>query len=887
MECIPSALEALVSRGALVLSAPPGSGKTTRLPLAIDAWLQQDLQHPQSWGGERVLVLQPRRLAARTVAEYMARLRGEKVGESVGYQVRFESMLSPHTRIEVLTEGLLTRRALVDPELTGVACVIIDEFHERSLHADVALSLLLELREAYRPDLRLVLMSATLGHEAERLAERLNCPLIQALGRSFPVEIHYESQAHQDPCKRAPKLIFERWQALQAKVHQTKPDHDQKYGSILSFFPGKREIEEAKATLLQYDPSLPIAVLYGGLPPNEQQALFRTDSPLRIVLATNIAETSITIEGISEVIDTGLARQTEYDPKRGLERLVLKPIAQDAADQRAGRAGRTHAGRCFRLWTADQHRQRSAQGIPELIRRDLSSSLLMIMAWSGNWKSFLWYEAPPELHLKRALEHLKLLGAVDETGRCTALGEAFSTLSLPPQHALALAYAQLLECEDEVALVASLSTQERDVLEYDLRQARGADLWLRMEAMYDFEQGSVWPEMRSGIAKQVKRAQRQILRQARALYSVHHSLKPCLEAVFLQSKQSQSQLSLSQRVALSLCLGHPHRITQRRSSDERALMSEGGEVQIDVLALEGHDGPFVSLSLHQQERSIPRVTLACPIDSRWLMGKKYSEICFDQERGGIYQIDQERLGDLCLKRHLSPANFDENSASLLVQELSIRPWHWCQLEPDAIRWLERVRWLAHRFQEVHQPQIESWWGIHAGDIAYFYGEKPCLSPKVLALFEALCCPSVFLKSPSLKGLKDVAFMPLIQGLTPTTELQLIEQYAPDRYQLPTGQWVSITYEIGAPPQISVYLQAFLGTQIHPCLGQGIDAIPLQLCLLAPNQRPVQITSDLPSFWKHGYTDVRKQLRARYAKHHWPEDPLSIGPQRGAQRRPSS
>lgn len=880
---LPDALEALAAHGALVLSAPPGSGKTTRLPLAIDEWLQAKPVRAERWGGERVLVLQPRRLAARAVAEYMASLSGRPLGELVGYRVRFESAVSELTRVEVITEGLLTRRALSDPELSGVGCVILDEFHERSLHADLALSLLLELREAYRPELRLVLMSATLGDEATRLAARLQCPLIQAAGRTFPVEVCYEQRPYQgDPCERAPSVIATRWRALHGEG--SKPQAQG--GSLLAFFPGKREIERARQALAHLDPSIPVVVLYGGLKPHEQRAALDPNAPPRVVLSTNVAETSVTIEGVSEVIDTGLARQTEYDPRRGLERLTLTPIAHDAAEQRAGRAGRTHAGRCFRLWSAHQDAQRPAQSAPELTRADLSSTLLQVAAWAGDWRGFVWYERPPALHLTRAAERLQLLGALDDRGRLTSLGEALSLVSLPPWLALSLAFAQRCGCEEEVALISALSAQDRDLLALEPHQPRGVDVWLRVEAMNDLERGRVWPELRRGVAAQVQRACQQVLKQAQALQAIHPALTPRLEAALARDGRALSELSPYERVGLALCLGNPHRLTARRSSDERrALMSEGGEVLIEPHAFEGRDGPFVTLSLHQTERAAPRVTLACPVDQAWLVGELRRTLRFDEERAGVYLSLRESLGDLCLSERLSPAPFNEESALILCEALSAEPWRWCQLSGAERRWLERARWLSARLGDAASLEIEPWWGLLPEDEGRFErGSAPPLSERVVALLEALCSPHVALKSPSFKGLKGAELMPIMMGLTPSPERQLIERLAPEHYLLPTGQQTSIHYELGAPPQVSAYLQAFFGVDAHPSLGEGAEAIPLQLSLLAPNKRPAQITSDLPSFWRGAYADVRKQLRARYAKHHWPEDPLSMGPQRGAKRR---
>lgn len=902
MEQLPQALKALEAEGALILSAPPGSGKTTRLPLAIHQALSASPQLAAAWGGDQVLVLQPRRLAARSVASYMASLLGEQPGGRVGYQVRFDSALSAQTRVTLLTEGLLTRRALSDPELAGVGCVILDEFHERSLQADLALALLLELREAYRPELRLVVMSATLGEAAAQLSARLKCPLIQAEGRAFPVELHYEAKAHSSsPCERAPALIVERWRALQAeRLAERRVEPERAGGSILVFLPGRREIEQARFALNRLDPSIPVSELYSGLKASEQRRALDPKAPPRVVLSTNVAETSVTIEGVSEVIDTGLARGTLYDPKRGLERLCLAPIALDAAIQRAGRAGRTHAGRCHRLWTEHQEAQRPAQSVPEHARAELSSALLTVAAWAGDWRSFEWYERPPELHLERAEAHLQLLGALDERGRVTPLGEALNTVSLPPALALSLAFALRCDCLELAALLSSVSAQDRELLELDPQRPRAVDVWLRVEALQDFERGRVWPELRRAVADSALRGARQLTRQAKRLAeatSALELLEAPLEAALRQMRLtggagSLAELSLKERVGLALSLGSPHRVTQLRSAREgRALMSEGGEVALRREAIGSPCEYVVSLALYQSERASPRVTLACPVERSWLVGRVERELCFYEERAGVYRREREYLGELCLSERLSPAPFDEEASALLLETLSRAPWRWLALDERAQRWLERARWLAARQADIgsepkpHAGALEPWWGLSPDDERRFEpGERPQLSERVLALLEALCSPQLYLKSPSFKGLKALSLSPMMQGLTPVHELQMIERLAPERYELPTGQRVSVSYELGAPPSVSAYLQAFFGSTEHPSLGEGAEAIPLQLTLLAPNKRPAQITSDLPSFWSGAYADVRKQLRARYAKHHWPEDPLSIGPQRGAKRR---
>ena len=903
---LPEALSALRSKGALVLSAPPGSGKTTRLPLALLSELSAHPELSEAWGGERILVLQPRRLAARSVAEYMASLLGERAGGRVGYRVRFERAISGATRVEVLTEGLLTRLALSDPELSGVGCVILDEFHERSLHADLALALLLELREAYRPDLRLVVMSATLGEEAERLSERLSAPLLRAEGRAYPVEVIHEPQAYQsDPCERAPTLIASRWRALQA--NQAEREGARGGGSLLAFFPGRREIERARVSLERLLPSAPVYPLYGGLKPEQQRAALNPNAPPRIILTTNIAETSVTIEGVSEVIDTGLARQTSYDPKTGLERLSLTPIALDAATQRAGRAGRVRAGQCWRLWSRDEELKRATQTSPEVARADLSATLLSVAAWAGDWRSFAWYERPPEAHLARAEAHLKLLGALSLEGRLTPLGQALSEVSLEPALALSLVYGELCGCPDEVALIATLSAQDRDLLDLPSHLPRALDVWLRVEAFDDASRGRFWSELRRGVFERARLGFEQAKRQRGALSGVLggalSDLTAHLNTALERSGESLEDMSLERRVALALTLAHPHRVGLTRAHNDRlALLSEGGEVRLPARALEGSGRAFVALGVHQQGREAPRLTLACPVDECWLVGEARDELRLIEERASVCRVRSRWLGELCLEERVNTAPMSDEASALLSEALSRAPWRWLSVSDELKGWLARVRWLqANRAQQREKntsdaPEPcspEPWWGLLEGDpLTTREGEapkqsNPQWSARVCELLALLCMPSATLTQPSLKQLKRVDLLALIKGLTPRDELRDLERSAPERYELPTGQSVRVRYEAGAPPMIEAYLQAFFGEAEHPTLGEGPHATPLQLHLLAPNRRPAQVTSDLPSFWANAYADVRKQLRARYAKHHWPEDPLSMGPQRGAKRRKPS
>ena len=475
-EVLAELTEALKHNSAVILSAPPGSGKTTQVPLRL----------LMSEGVEgRIIILQPRRVAARSVASWMAQLLHERVGDRVGYQVRHERHIGINTRIEVLTEGLLIQRLLNDPELSGVGLVILDEFHERNLLTDLTLMMLREAQLLERDDLRLLIMSATL--DAEPLSQRLNAPIIFASGRGHPLQVVHLD--HSPSSRALPTVIAEQLNSFwlneprgdrRKGVADHKRSKDSHLGHCLVFLPGRREIEETRDAIIDLYPQCMVSELYGSLPLDAQKRALDSSGPPRVILSTNIAETSLTIDGVTHVIDSGLYRTARCDMKTGLTHLITLPIAGDSATQRAGRAGRTQSGQCLRLWTEHDHKKRALVTPAEINFADLTESLLKICSWAGDWRSFEWFEDPPPSALKRAREELKELGALHiELDLLTPLGQALAQLPIHPRRGLALLWGAKLGCLDEVAFMCALAELPRDPIARESLGVYALDPWYR------------------------------------------------------------------------------------------------------------------------------------------------------------------------------------------------------------------------------------------------------------------------------------------------------------------------------------------------------------------------------------------------------------------------
>lgn len=848
-EAIPDLLKALSASGAAVLIAPPGSGKTTRVPLAL-------LASPEVKG--RVILLQPRRVAARSVATWMASTLNERVGETVGYQVRHERRLGPRTRVEVITEGLLIQRLIQDPELKGIGAVILDEFHERSINLDLSLMMLIEAKVLTRPDLKLIVMSATM--KSERLCEVMSAPLVTAEGRSYPVSISYlEQPLRENLADQVARHIIEFW------------GHE-RWGHCLVFLPGRKEIEEVAAELKRWD-DLKVTPLYGALPLSAQKMALDPSGEPRVILATNLAETSLTIDGVTHVIDSGLSRRAIRDGKTGLTRLRTHPIAQDSADQRAGRAGRTQAGRCLRLWTERENSQRDLTTPAELSRVELSDSLLRIAAWSGDWRSFSWFEEPSPKALLVAEETLKRLGALSETrGGLTPLGEALALLSTTPPLARALLLGRALNCLEEVAFFCALSESQRTLLQMPADHERACDPWLRWEAFIDGRSEQFWPEVNRALWNELQVMTQQFVQQARQNpWRGEEEFSPALQA-----------LSVQDRVAWVFARSLPHRIGILRSDSNRSTvgcyrLSGGGEGSCSIGLLGSEIPCCVALSARVDTRGVARLELIFSINPDWISVEEAKELIWSEDHQAIVEIRSKRVGQILLEAHRETAPKSNEKACEMFQEV-IRddPWRYIQLEGEAQRWLQRLAWLKSNHELLHQiieieqlPSLPNWDTARGAEHSHI---NDLLS-------------SILVASTAIKHLRYGEVLPLMKGLTHPRWVQCLDQYIPETFTLPTGKSVLINYAVGDPPMIEAYLQAFFGEKAHPLLGGIEGGSRVQLRLLAPNGRVTQITSDLPSFWERGYADVRRQLRGRYPKHHWPEDPLSMGPQSGAKRKP--
>jgi len=818
-----------------VVVAPPGSGKTTRVPGAIlDAGLA---------GQGQVLVLQPRRVAARLAARRVAWERGVQVGQEVGYQLRFERRVGRRTRIAFLTEGLLLRRLQADPFLEGVGCVVLDELHERSLQLDLALALLRELRQAGREELLLVAMSATLdpGPVVEFLGGEDRCAVLRAEGRVFPVQIDYLEQPRGEPL---PVVVA---RAVRRLLRQEPEGH------LLVFLPGVPEIRRCTQALGRLEGGA-VLPLHGSLRGEEQDRALAPSTDRKVVLATNIAQTSVTLEGVRAVVDSGLVKQPRLDPALGLERLQLVRIAQDAADQRAGRAGRTGPGRCLRLWTRPEQSLLAAFTEPELCRADLCSTLLELRAWGADPRSFGWLEAPPEASLAAAEATLAMLGALDAGGQLTALGRQLQALGVHPRLARVVVEGHAAGQLGEAAALAALAS-ERDPLREVDPAVVGSDLDLRLRLLDG--QGSLPPNVDRGALRLVQRLHGLLQREAlRVLGPAPPATGPSGEA---------------QRAAWLLA-GFPDRVAQQRKPGSERYVAVGRRgLVLDAGSAVGDAALILAVGLRaarRTERAEHRVTMAVPLEPGWLELQHEAVLRFHPEREAVEARRITRYRDLVLEDHPSgqPPDPDE-VRQILQREAQVRPQRALRLEGEARLLVDRVRFLAHHLPELGWPDLSD----------------------LSALLPRLCWGR-----RSFAQLGALDWLAELKGLLEHRQLHALEQQAPERFTLPTGSSVKLRYpdtgglrerawaEGPEPPVLAARIQQLFGLRSTPRLARGRAGLLVHL--LAPNNRPAQVTSDLESFWGSTYQQVRKELRGRYPRHAWPEDPLSAEPQDRPRRR---
>ncbi len=815
-EVLPAVRETLAARTRLVLEAPPGAGKTTQVPLALlDApWL----------AGRRILMLEPRRLAARAAATFMARQLGEDVGQTVGYRIRFESRVSAATRIEVLTEGILTRRLQGDPELADAGLVIFDEFHERHLAADLGAALALDVQHGLREDLRLLVMSATL--DGERIAAWLDAPRISSPGRSFPVVItHLTARQREDMEAQVSRGVR---QALA----------DTQAGDVLAFLPGRREIGRVRHRLHDLPDGIEVLPLHGSLPLEAQRAALAPaqDGTRRVILATNVAESSVTLPGVRAVVDSGLAREPRFDPTSGFTRLETVHIAQASADQRAGRAGRVAPGTALRLWP-ESRRLESAR-TPEIAQVELSGLALELAAWGH--ADLPWLDAPPPGALAQARDLLERLGALDADRRITRFGRDMLTLGTSPR----LAAAALRAEPAQRALVADLLA----VLESrsPLRATAGRDdaLGPRIAALHAWRDGGAVAARRAGADAAALAALEQIARGWRKRLGTRTAASGVPDALTLGNL---------------LLPAFPDRVA-RRDGDQplRYRLANGRGARLDEdSALYGE--PWLVVSDLFLDARDSRILVAAPFDPERLERdfagrfRQRRRVAWDAGREAVDAFEERCFDALVIERRRVPVRAEDAVPALLAhvraRGLDVLPWS------DAARgWRQRVEAVRRWQPSLELPAMD--------DAALLAGIDAWLAPYLAGLRR-------------LDDLSPAQLSQALAGMLTHSQRQAVERLAPAALEVPSGRTLKLDYGADDPPVLAVKLQELFGLAETPRVADG--RVPVTLHLLSPARRPIQVTRDLGSFWERTYPEVKKELQGRYPKHPWPDDPWSATP----------
>ena len=868
--------EALHTNSSLVVTAPPGAGKSTLLPLTILSSLGE---------GEKILILEPRRLAARQIAERMAQMLGEQVGETVGYRVRFESRVSKRTRIEVLTEGILTRMIVDDATLDGVSVVIFDEFHERSINSDLAIALTRQAQQIIRPDLKVVIMSATI--DASNICAALQAPLIESEGRMFPVEMHYADK-DTDP------------RDIAAAAASTTIEAYKKYeGDILVFLPGQAEIERcyellSKSQHFTASPSQPINTsthqhlttstpqpittttphhltihpLYGNLSPEDQRRAIAPSAPgeRKIVIATPIAETSITIEGVRVVIDAGLCRQVVFDARTGLSHLETVRISMDMATQRMGRAGRVAEGVCYRLWTKASEHLMAEQRKPEIEEADLAPMVLDTAAFGeSDAEALPWLTMPPRAGVFKAKELLTALGAIDENGNITPIGKRMATLpchpriarmilattnltTSPPQGVhLSQVHQQHLNTSTPHHNNTSLACDIAALLEEKdpLSESGGTDLTLRLSALRAARR-----------KKQLGRWQR-IAKIAAEYRRMAHT-------------DEDNRDPAPMEVGLLVAYAYPERIAHSTNSIGGYRLASGANVQLDAADQQSAHSWLAIASLYSAPGTTGRVFLAAPIapdDLEKEFVKEVDNIAWDTKQGCVVMQREQRIGKLMLSQKPIHDADKEHLKGIVCEAMKkdgLTMMAWSEKAVEQVQ--RRVAQVAAWHPELALPDVSTEYLLStAADWLPFYLEE---GGRV---------------KTSVQELRKLNLADIIWNILPYEAQLEVDRLAPTHIEVPTGSHIRIDYRSGAEaPVLSVRLQECFGMERTPCVDDGRQ--PLLMELLSPGFKPVQLTQDLASFWQDTYFEVRKELRRRYPKHYWPENPLEAEAVRGVKRK---
>jgi ATP-dependent helicase HrpB len=820
---LPELTCALRAGNAAVLVAPPGAGKTTRVPLVLAAepWAQ----------GKKLLVLEPRRLAARAAAARMAATLREAVGASVGYRVRFGSKISSSTRIEVVTEGVFTRLVLDDPSLGGVAAVLFDEFHERSLDGDLSLALARDVQQGLRAELKLLVMSATL--DGARVAKLLGeAPVIESAGRAFPVETRYLGRDARLPIEP---------QVADAVARAVRADA----GSLLVFLPGAAEIRRTEALVRERvgDGAIDIVPLHGALDADVQDRAIAPAPPgqRKVVLATSIAETSLTIEGVRVVIDCGLARVPRYEPDVGLTRLETVRVSRAAADQRRGRAGRTEPGVCYRLWDEPQTAALEPANRPEILAADLSSLVLDLAHWGvADPAQLAFLDPPPAPALAQAKALLGELHAIDRGGHITEEGRRLRELPLPPRLARMVVDAAAAGGAERAAEIAVVLT-ERGLGGNDVDLGHRLDALRRDRSKRATDAGAMarrWAEIAKANSSPLARGGREPARAGEEL-----------------------------SVGALLALAYPDRIAKNRGAGGAFLLANGRGANVDAASVLAR-GPFLAVAEITGTAAQGRIVLAAPLTLAQIEAQfadrieSGDEIAFDAASASLRARRLRRLGAIALAEQPLTVVADDASARMLAQGAA-------RLGIERLPWTKPLRQWRDRIMFLRRAEGEDW---------------PDLSDAALAATAVDWLAPALAGKTALGEFASDDFAQALQGLLPWALRRRLDAEAPTHFIAPSGSAVPIDYEAQEGPKLAIRVQELFGLDRHPTIAAG--RVPLVVELLSPAHRPVQVTRDLPGFWRGSYAAVKAEMKGRYPRHPWPDDPLSAVATRRAKPRSS-
>lgn len=803
-------VNAQLSRNAsLVITAPPGAGKSTLLPLTILDGVRD---------GGKVLVLEPRRLAAIQISGRMSSLAGESVGGTVGYRVRFDSRVSDRTRVEVLTEGILTRMLVDDPTLEGVSVVVFDEFHERSINSDVALALVREAQRLVRPDLKIVIMSASI--DASTICAALGAPLVESDGRMFPVEV----------IRPGGEAVPEN--AAELVAHTIRAAHREHEGDILAFLPGEADIRRCQELLGDALGQTRVMPLYGLLTPQEQREAIAPSLPgeRKVVLATPVAETSITIEGVRIVVDSGLCRKMVFDPQKALSHLETVRISKDMALQRTGRAGRVAPGVCYRLWSTATESRMAECRTPEILDADLASTVLSIAAWGeGRLEDLPWLDLPPVQNVALARRMLTMMGALTEDGIITAHGRKVAAVPCHPRIAQMLVRSNGGESKALAADIAALLEEKDPMAQGD------ADFTARVNMLRDARRSG------RGLKRLVRTAE-QYLSMARV--------------------QADNSPADPFETGALLAAAYPERVGQAQGGG-RYLLANGEIAAAGASDMLASFDWIVAASVSLRPGAEGRVFLGCPVSLEDLLplGKAVENVCWDSRRGAVVAQTDLRLGRLVLEsKPLSNVPADRVS-SIICEAVKKEGVSMLDFSDEVENLQRRVAAVASWHSELSLPSLAT------SDVLANASEW---------------LPMYLGKASSVTELKKIDLCAALWAMLSYEQQKAVERLAPSFVEVPTGSHIRLEYRIGAEaPVLRVRLQECFGLLDTPCVDDGRR--PVLMELLSPGFKPVQLTSDLRSFWEGTYFEVRKELRRRYPKHSWPDDPLAADPVRGIRR----